>query len=150
MKIKTDFVTNSSSVAYIVMLPNNFSPNENEIRKEYDYRDVHDDCGEFVPTFERAVEEVHECIDILKKGENIWNYGHDGVNPTVFYVVMEICDTHDFILTSIDISCEGNNIIQGVTEGTIERIVTDNIDILSIFKLIQRGNEIDTSKIEQS
>ena len=147
MKIKYDFVTNSSSVAYIVMVPDNFHPSENEMREEYEHRDIYDD---FHPTLEEATKEMHECLTILRNGDNIWNYGHDGVNQTVYYMLLEICDEHGFVLGSIDISSEGNNIIQGVKEEVIEKLITNNIDILSIFKLIQRETESDTSKTEQS
>ena len=145
MKIKYDFITNSSSVAYVVMVPNNFYINENEIREEYKENELSE---ENPPTVEDVIKELSECIEILKEGDNIWHYGQDGVNQTVFYMLGNLCQNHDFSITSIDISSEGNNIIQGVKEEVIENVITSNIDIMSIFKLIQRGNENDSSKAE--
>ena len=145
MKIKYDFVTNSSSVAYVVMVPNNFYLNENEIREEYKENELYEKNP---PTVEDVIKELSECIEILKEGDNIWHYGQDGVNQTVFYMLGNLCQNHDFSIASIDISSEGNNIIQGVKEEVIENVITSNIDIMSIFKLIQRGNENDSSKAE--
>lgn len=143
MKIKCDFITNSSSVAYVVMIPNNFYINENEIKEKYESSELYEASP---PKLEKAIKEIRECIGILKEGENLWHYGVDGVNQTVFYMVTDICNNHDFVISSIDISSEGNNIIQGVKEEVIENMVINNIDIMSIFKLIQRGNESDTSE----
>ncbi len=143
MKIKCDFITNSSSVAYIVMIPNNFYANDDEIKKRFEERKLYDDCP---PKLEEVIEELSECIETLKEGENIWCYGHDGVNQTVFHTICDICYNNDFSIASIDISSEGNNIIQGVKEEVIENMIISNIDIMSIFKLIQRGNKNDTSK----
>ncbi len=145
MKIKTDFITNSSSIAYIVMVPNNFYFGEDEIQKSFNDRILDFDYPP-VPTEKKTLEEFSECIEILKEGDNLWHYGNQGVSQLIYYMVTDLCDEHGFVLTSFDINGEGSNIIQGVPEETIEKMMANNIDIMSIFKLIQRENESDTSK----
>lgn len=146
MKVKTDFITNSSSIAYIVMMPNNFYLSEDEIREIYkEPRSLY--YEDSPPTEKEVIKELAECMEILKEGNNIWHSGSVGVSQIVYCMITDICQDHDFILTSIDINSEGSNIIQGVKEEVIEKLITDNIDILSILKLIRR-TENDTSKIE--
>ncbi len=140
MKIKIDFITNSSSSAFVVMIPNNFYTNEEEIKKVYE-------CGlDEEIEYKRLFEEIPDCLESLKEGDNLWHYGHDGLHPTIYNAVLELCSNHNFILSSLDMNGEGNNIIQGVKEEKIEEMLINNIDILSIFKPIQRETGNDTSK----
>ncbi len=144
MKIKTDFVTNSSSTSYVVFIPDGFYADEIEISKLYEklkgYREA---------TEEELYKELPECIETIKEGDNIWYYGGDGVNATVYDIILEICSAHGFILSEMDMNGEGNNTIKGVPEETIENILANNIDIMSTFKQIRgRGTDV-TTKTEQ-
>jgi len=145
MKIKIDFITNSSSSAFVVIIPNNFYTNEEEIKELYDYEnDMYDSYEE--AKADEAFDELHDCIEDLKDGDNIWCYNGEGVNSTLYNILLELCSDHNFILASLNMNGEGNNIIQGVKEEKIEEMLINNIDILSMFKSIQRETENDTSK----
>lgn len=145
MKIKRDFVTNSSSVAFVVMIPNNFYTNEDEIEElyngEYDMYDSYKEAKN-----DEAFDEVYECLEDLKDGKNLWHYGGDGLNQCAYNCLLDICSKHKFILSSLDMNGEGNNIIQGVREEIVESLLINNMDILSMFKSIQRNDENDNSK----
>jgi hypothetical protein len=142
MKIKLDFITNSSSTAFVVLIPNKFYADENEIQKFYD-RHPYDEL-----TDEQLLKELPEYIETLKEGDNIWYYGGDGANQTLWSLVIDICDKHKFTLASLDMNGEGNNIIQGIKEEQIEELLINNIDIISMFKMIQRESTNVTEKTE--
>lgn len=131
MKIKYDFVTNSSSTAFVVMIPNNFHTSEEEMKNFYD--NSSDDEIEL----KRLFEELPDCLESLKEGNNICHYGMDGLH-TIYNIILDMCSEHKFILSSLEIDGEGNNIIQGVKEETIESMLINNMDIISMFKSILR------------
>ena len=142
MKIKLDFITNSSSSAFVVLVPNNFYADNNEMRKLYD-----ENCGEEI-TDEELFKELPECIESLKAGDNLWTYGGDGCDADLWNTVVSLCDKHKFILASLDMNGEGNNIIQGIKEEQIEELLINNIDISSMFNMIQRESTNVTEKTE--
>ncbi len=142
MKIKTDFVTNSSSTAFVVMIPNKFYTSEDEMKNLYDNECSSDEEIEY----DKLFKETPECIESLKEGRNLWYYGMDGLHPTIYNIILEMCSNHNFILSTLDIDNEGNNIIQGVKEEYIESLLINNMDILSMFKSIRRENKDVTSE----
>ena len=144
MKIKTDFVTNSSSTAFVVIIPNKFYTNEEEIKELYNGYDMYDSYEE--AKADEAFDELEDCIEDLKSGKNVWYYLSDGLNQTIYNSILDICSKHNFIITSFGMNGEGNNIIQGIKEEQIETILINNMNILSIFKMIQRDTNNDTSK----
>jgi len=143
MKIKSDFVTNSSSTAFVVMVPNSFHINEDEIKTyiNNNYDETYEEAKEA-----EAFDEIYDCIASLKKGDNLWTYGTDGVHFTIYNSILDLCNEHKFILASLEMNGEGNNIIQGVKEEIIENMLINNMDVLSMFKSIQRNDKNDTSK----
>ena len=140
MKIKTDFVTNSSSTAYVVLVPNAFYADDNELEKEYQQViEEHE-----VLSDELIYKEIPECIELLKEGESL-TYEY---NNSIFYTVLGICENRGFLLASMTTSGENDTFIQGIKEEQIEKIYIGNIDLMSIFKLIRKGGKDVTSKIK--
>jgi len=111
MKIKRDFITNSSSTAYIVAIPKDFIPDEEEIEDKYNEHLFEGD-GILKPS--ELHKEFKECLDMLKLGEDLWFCGSDGCRSDIFYSITDICEANGFILSAFDISGEGNNRIQGI------------------------------------
>lgn len=140
MKIKTDFVTNSSSTAYVVLIPNAFYADEAELQKEYnEVTSEHEASPD-----EILYKEIPECIELLKEGESLTQE----YDNCIFYTVLGICENHGFLLATMDTSGENDTFIQGVKEEHLEKIFTDHMDLMSMFKMIQRGGTNIASKIE--
>jgi len=141
MKIKTDFVTNSSSTAYVVLIPNAFYADDNELQEEHQ-RVVEE--NDIITSNELLYKELPECIELLKEGDSLTREYSD----EIFYSVLGICENHGFVLTSLQMNGELNTYIQGVKEEQVENIFFENADLMSIFKLIRKGGENVTAKIE--
>ena len=137
MKIKTDFVTNSSSVCYIVFVPNEFSVTDSMIEEAIeDEKCYWDDDDTLPPNVENMREEVSECVELLKQGDNIYrnSYG-DGVDTITYSIVQNILNSNDMDLTSIDISSDGEDIIAGITEEKVMKIMANNMDLNKLIKV---------------
>ena len=114
MKIKSDFVTNSSSTAYVVCIPLDYVPTDEEIKEVYSFHRLY---GAEDLTDEQLFKELKfGLFDLLKEGDNLWNYGEDGTHHMMFGMVADICTAREFVISVFEISNEGNNRIQGVTE----------------------------------
>ena len=123
MKIKSDFVTNSSSTAYVVCIPPDFVPTDEEIKEAYKFHHLY--SGEEI-TDEQAYKELKfELFDILKDGDNLWNYGEDGTHHVLFGMAADICTDNGFVLSVFEITNEGNNRIQGIKEEDLTKWFMD-------------------------
>jgi len=113
MKIRRDFVTNSSSTGYIVAIPNDFYIDQEDALTKFKYHDSHRD-EEWHET--QILSEVEECIETLKEGDNLWNWSDEATDHRVFYTIADICEEQGFTLCVFEMSNEGNTRIQGLSE----------------------------------
>jgi len=124
MKIKQDFITNSSSTMFVVCIPSDFYPDQeriinlfNQHASDYD----HDDGNELDWEETRILSDFEECLEILKSGDNLWLYGNEGCSIGSYNAMIDICSENNFLLATFDANSEGNNRIQGINEEEIKK-----------------------------
>ncbi len=137
MKIKIDFVSNSSSVSHIIFVPNKFYIDDHILQKlikqEIEYQ------GEDPENEDVLYSDAHDFLEDLKMGKNIWRDSGDVDNVT-YDVVFHICDENNFILATLD-SSSGANQMQGISEEDIKKIMFDHIDIIEMFDFLKKGDK---------
>lgn len=138
MKIKMDFVTNSSSVCYVVFIPQSFVVTDKMIDegvKEASYWWEFED-GEVGPTVESLRKEIDECIEALKEGDNLYTSAFSGgVDKNTFAVLQVILDSNNLSLNSVEVSGDGETIVLGIQEELINKIILANTDLTSFIKV---------------
>lgn len=120
MKIKLDFITNSSSTAYVVMIPKNFDVAKafSEISDKYSYyeEELEEQFNDSKPAF---LESIVSNIETLKNGSDLWGDETKGFGTT-----MEMLEL--FVVASVDISGDTGGILTGVNMKRIEEIQNED------------------------
>ena len=127
MKIKTDFITNSSSTAYIVLIPAELeltgaSEEISELMKKSDYEWEH----HFNENEEDAVYAINQNLQLLKDGHTMWIDDAQG-----FWTTQQYLHEKGLTLKSVDMSGGGG------------MDVVEPIKLEDIYKVLNKveGNE---------
>ncbi|MHA2280244.1 MAG: hypothetical protein ACXAC5_05235 [Promethearchaeota archaeon] len=103
MKVRSGFVSNSSSSSYLVKVPKNFSVDKKKLSNLSQWpmdnlweSEILDKEGEIN---QKAVDAVNNELDKLKNGHDVYN-GYGGTD--IFDVIVEVLDENDCIMMTLD------------------------------------------------
>jgi len=125
MKLKHDFVTNSSSTSYVVYIPRNFTISPQDIRefieKEYD-EDFFTSTS--IMKQNAMIDTVLRSIEDIKDGNSIYESDDfDQEDSLPFNFISHICYKNGFNLTEQDTNGGGGmSVIIGISFDKIQKI----------------------------
>ncbi len=132
MKIKSDYVTNSSSTSYILSIPENYNPLRADvihaIKNSYPFRfraAANESLSEL--EIDNLADEIHRDVEEIKIGHNISKFvnrngfdSEESINIHIFEALLILL--HKFIITEIEIASEhGQDRIFSISSEKIEK-----------------------------
>lgn len=128
MKLKTDFVTNSSSTCYVA-----FVPAGSQITFE-EYMNYSEDYYEDDAEQEEIQEElnnINRAITDLAAGREVWNPEYDGEHYS-FWALISWLREKGFIITSAETGGgDGMDSIVGLPMDKIKKVIMEHSDMFS-------------------
>ena len=120
LKLKTDFVTNSSSTAYIVFIPEHYNPKAERITLLSEYIDYLEDEKPTKIEMLDMINEIIRDIDFLKNGKSI----EIGSYAKETLILFELLDKEDLILKKVDVDGEGGTTITPITLDELKSFIS--------------------------
>ena len=139
MKIKIDFVTNSSSTAYVVFIPNSFKVTREKAEEMFDAEYY---AGRDEAFTDDILHDIEQSIELLKMGDYLWSYGDEGTPPAVYYAVLSICNDNGLVVSSSEMGGEGNNSIFGIKEEQVVDILKNHMNLSELVNTANKGVQL--------
>lgn len=137
MKIRNDYVTNSSATGYVVCVPTSFNPDYDTLKKmskDWGYIDDIDPSE-----LDEHYLEVSNLIEEIQRGKDVYQW--DCQQADSFYLLAHILEK--FILATYDIHSDGDGMMLAVSPKKIEDIFME-FHKINITKVVEGGENVTT------
>jgi len=145
MKLKFDFVTNSSSTCYVVLIPKPFKVDDDYLKEIFEKEQQYVATGEDTKfDFGYFKSEIEKSLEILRQGKDIVyldSYDANDNDELVFAVLLNIISKYNLGLTEIDMPSDGSTLICGVNSERVLEITLEYSDITKICKITRNDDE---------
>ncbi len=117
MKVKSDFITNSSSTSYVICLPDKITDEllEKLFEKVIDNGD--DELNDEDQLLEERKDEIKNWIKCLEAGKELWREE----DPSIFDSLTKLAEEQDWIIDEKDTSSEAGQ-ITALSKKDLEKI----------------------------
>jgi len=132
MHVQTDFITNSSSTAYIVFVPNSFYVTDKHIEKAIQFYINNIDYDFTVD--DAQLKEVAEVVEMMKGGEQYDSYGGEDL----WNICFAIFSDEGFIVDGIECN-EGNLTMKGFNQKTVMSTIINHVDLDDMVNTLIKG-----------
>lgn len=130
MKIKTDFVTNSSSTAYVCYIPESINLTEELILKIVTEKTIikliqnyNDDITDPTTLKYYIEERLKNVLEIIKDGKSIYEDKFGGDDDRIeAQIIYQLIDKLDCLVSKIELGGGGYDSTQFITEKDLENV----------------------------